>query len=471
MRGAFALTSRKFLLQGVSYFGSIFLARILAPEVFGIFAIVNFVIVFFASFSSAGLGAALIQRKKELEKKDLKIVFTLQQTLVLAVLLIIFLISPFIVSHYHLSADKVWLMRALSLSLFLDSLKTIPLILLERRLKFDKLIIPEIIEVISFQTLAVLLAWRGFGVWSFVIALLVRSSLGVLVLYWLCPWVPGLAWNFKKAKKLLYFGVPYQANSFIAMIKDAVMPVFVGSVVGAAAVGYLNWANTYSKVPLTIMSDIFRITFPSFARVQQDKKLLKKALEKSLKYTHLFLFPAIFILIATIKQIVEIIFTNKWLPALPAFYIHSLGILVVGVANTFMNAFWSLGKVKIATRLMIIYTIINWIVSVPLVFLLGFNGAMVGSVVVLLVSLPLNIYYLNKIVKVEILQNIASPFWAGLLSGIASYFLSQKWATNVFTLLFILGLGGLFYLIFLFVFEGRKLINEGRWIVKKLQAC
>ena len=72
--GVIVLTLRKFALRAISYLGGIFLARLLAPEIFGIFAIISFVINFFAFFSDVGLGAALIQKKEELAKKDLVIV-------------------------------------------------------------------------------------------------------------------------------------------------------------------------------------------------------------------------------------------------------------------------------------------------------------------------------------------------------------------------------------------------------------
>ena len=48
--GVVVLTARKFLLKAINYLGSIFLARLLVPEIFGIFAIVSFVITFFRRF-------------------------------------------------------------------------------------------------------------------------------------------------------------------------------------------------------------------------------------------------------------------------------------------------------------------------------------------------------------------------------------------------------------------------------------
>ena len=467
--GALMLVLRKFALRGVSYLGSIFLARLLAPEIFGVFAIVSFIINFFAFFSDVGLGAALIQKKDRLVPNDLSVTFTFQQILVVITMGIVFILAPFSAAKYHLGNDGVWMIRIFSISLFLTSLKTIPSILLERQLKFAKLIIPEVVEVISFQILAVGLAWQGYGIWSFIIALLVRSFLGTITLYFISPWRPSFAWDKDKIKRLVSFGIPFQLNGFIATIKDAVMPIFVGAVSGAAAVGYLNWAMTFSKLPILFMSDVFRVTFPTYSRIQDKKVILKKAVEKTIRFVNLFLFPAVFLLAAAARPIVTIIFTDKWLPALPAFYIHLFGILVVGIANSFMDTFWALGKTKIAVRLLIIYTVVNWVTSVPLVYRFGFTGAMVGSVIVLYLSLPLTWYQMNKIVHVEVIKNIWPAFFASVMAGLVTWQLSKTFIIDIVTLGMALLAGGLVYGCLLIAIERKRLLDDARWLWNKVR--
>jgi O-antigen/teichoic acid export membrane protein len=218
------------------------------------------------------------------------------------------------------------------------------------------------------------------------------------------------------------------------------------------------------------MSDIFRVTFPTYARIQHDKAILKKAVEKSLRFTNMFLFPAVFLLAATAKPIIHVVFTDKWLPALPAFYIHLFGILVVGVANIFMDTFWALGKTKIAIRLLLIYTVVNWASSVPLVYRFGFIGAMIGSVIVLYLSLPLTWYYMRRIVKVAVISQIWAAFTASLLAGLVTWQLSQHWPMKLSNLLVLLALGGILYLFLLLLLERQRLIADIKWLIKKLNA-
>ncbi|MDZ4228849.1 MAG: oligosaccharide flippase family protein [Patescibacteria group bacterium] len=461
--GVMVLTIRKFFLKAINYLGSIILARLLLPEIFGIFAIVSFIITFFGFFSDVGLGAALIQKKGKLTHKDLSVTFTLQQILVVAVTGLIWLTAPFFAAKYQLGLQGIWILRVFSLSLFLTSLKTIPSILLERKLQFKRLIWPEVVEVVSFQAIAVTLAYMGFGVWSFIFGLLIRSFLGTIVLFWLSPWRISFAWDKAVAKRLVSFGIPYNLNGFIATIKDAVMPIFVGAVSGAAAVGYLNWALTFSKLPILFMADIFRVTFPTYSRIQGNKEVLKKAIEKTIRFSNLFLFPTTFLLAALARPIVTIVFTDKWLPALPAFYIHLVGILVVGITNTFMDALWALGKTRIAVKLLIIFTLVNWGVSVPLVYLLGFNGAMIGSVIVLYVSLPLTWYYIRQIVKVEVIRHIWPAIAASVIAGLAAFKLSFL-AINLLNLFLVGFFGGLVYLACLVAFDKRRLSADISWL-------
>src|SRR5205085_8698756 len=105
-------------------------------------------------------------------------------------------------------------------SLFFSSLKSVPSVLLERNLKFNRLVIPEIVETLAFNILAVVLAWQGYGVWSFVIAVLVRGIIGTILIYILAPWPIGFRIKKSSIRNLFSFGLPYQLNGFIALIKD-----------------------------------------------------------------------------------------------------------------------------------------------------------------------------------------------------------------------------------------------------------
>src|SRR5688572_1144734 len=102
IRGVFTLTFRRLVLKIIDTIGIITLARLLSQESFGVFGIVSFVVFTFLSFfSDVGFGAALIQ-KEEVSDDDLKTTFTIQQGLVTALLIVAWLVAPWVGQFYNL---------------------------------------------------------------------------------------------------------------------------------------------------------------------------------------------------------------------------------------------------------------------------------------------------------------------------------------------------------------------------------
>src|SRR5512141_2256112 len=97
LTGIGTLLKRQIFVTGIAFIGNIALARILAPQMFGIYAIVAFVVQFFSIFSDVGIGAALIQKKEELTDEETSTLFWLQQILALAVVIATFVSSPLVI--------------------------------------------------------------------------------------------------------------------------------------------------------------------------------------------------------------------------------------------------------------------------------------------------------------------------------------------------------------------------------------
>src|SRR3989344_3401432 len=144
IKGIATLTGRTFVLQAIAFGATFLLTIFLDPSQYGTFFLVSAVINFFTYFSDIGLAAALIQKKESLTKEELRTTFSVQQFLIICLVVIILSLTPFLKEWYDFSDAAVGLMIALTLSLFLSSLKTIPSVMLERKLDFNRLVIPQI---------------------------------------------------------------------------------------------------------------------------------------------------------------------------------------------------------------------------------------------------------------------------------------------------------------------------------------
>src|SRR5688572_17663349 len=170
-----------FFQSGYSAFlglvANLILTILLSPAIFGIYITTLSIIALLNYFSDFGLAASLIQ-KKEIDNKDLTTVFTTQQTLILILILVGFSTTSFIRDFYKLPQEGVYLYWALLAAFFISSLKTIPSILLERKIEFQKIVMVQIVENTLFYITVIVLALLGFGLFSFTYAVLARSLVG-----------------------------------------------------------------------------------------------------------------------------------------------------------------------------------------------------------------------------------------------------------------------------------------------------
>jgi PST family polysaccharide transporter len=419
LTGIVALTSRTFLLQLIAFAATFLLTIFLSPQIFGVFYVVSAIINFLGYFSDIGLAAALIQKKEALTPEDLSTTFTIQQILVGVVVVIALAGSAMISKFYGLDVTGLWLLRALIISFFLSSLKTIPSILLERKLDFNRLVIPQILETVGFYAVAVILAWKGYGIVSFTWAVIVRAVVGLVAMYIISPWAIRLKLSRDVARKLMRFGVPFQLNSFIALLKDDLLTVFLGKILPFAQIGYIGWAKKWAEVPLRlIMDSVIRVTFPAFSRLQEHKEHLRAAIEKTLFGLSVAIFPISVGLLFFVQPLIGIIPKYaKWEPAILAFYILTISSVFAGLTTPLTNALNAIGKIKVTLGLMVMWTALTWILTLTLIKFFGFNGVplaflLVSTTIVVVVGL------VKREVQFSFWKSIYGALVASVLQGL-----------------------------------------------------
>lgn len=460
LTGVIALTSRTFLVQIISFAATFLLTVFLSPADYGTFFLVSAVVNFLTYFSDIGLAAALIQKKEKIQRSDLVTTFTIQQCLVIFLLFLLFSFSPWIKQTYQLSSAAVYLMWALGISLFLSSLKTIPSVLLERELAFNKLVLPQILENIAFNITAVYFAWRGWGINAFTIAVLLRGVVGLIAMYIIAPWQISLGVDKKTLSHLLKFGLPYQANTFLAVIKDDGMTIVLGKLIGQTGLGYIGWASRWAYLPLRFfMDNVTKVAFPAYARVQHDTQALKKGIEKTLFYLSLISFPIFMGMGVMATPLVNLIPRyQKWLPALLPLYLYLINAVWASLSTPLTNALNAIGKIKITFKLMIMWTVLTWALMPFLGLKFGFLGVALAASTISFSSIIVLIV-IKKYVDVDYFKVLKSPILGSLGMGVSLYFFTPFFTSLYLIPAYVLA-GALVYLVIVYLIEGKALITD-----------
>ncbi len=446
-RSMIVLVSRSGFLQMFSLVGIFFLTQYLSPKEFGIFFLVNELVGILSYFSDVGLSASLIQQKNIPTLNDLRTSFTIQQLLFGALCIVGLVISPFLARAYGWDNQTILLWASVLFGFFLASLKTIPSVLVERSLKFEKLVIVETVETIIFYSIAVTMAIKGFGINSYALAVIARGIFGLFTIYILSPWHIGLAWDKSSIKKLLKFGVPYQLNTIIAAIKDRLLNVILGGVVGPSGLGYLGWAQTWSQKPLRFISDnVTRVTFPAISQIQDNKSKLQSAVTKMIFFSAASVFPFVVGAAAILDVLIKLIPRyNKWEPAVFIFYLYAINSLWAAVSTPATNALAAIGHIKIVTKLMIMWTILTWSIVAPLGWIYGYKGVSIGVGIISFASIiPLLI--LKKFVNFSFITALMPPLISVVVMGISAVLISHNMAPSWINLIITITISSIIYL-------------------------
>ena len=398
-RGMRDMLVRHLLATLVSLGGSIVLARVLSPREFGTYAIATFIVNFFMVFGDLGLGAAFIQSSKSPDTKYFRISFTIQLALVTAVVLLTWTLAPLMISFYtSIGKQSLWLIRTMSLLLYLPVLRSASTIQLERGLRYGPIAWAEGIGMSLYQVVAVIGALRGFGVWSFVAASMISGIVGLIIVYRSAPWSVGLCFDWNEIRLALRQGFSFQSAPLMDVFSQWAIPAIAGILAGPTAVGYLGLALANARRPLLLSESVMRVSFPHFSRLQADPEKLQETINDYLVALLWVMFGWAGLLWTSSSPLVTFIYSAKWLPAVPALVIFAIAlpmdiiIWTVGMSYRATNRNWT------AVKIFGVKTILNLGLSALLVLRIGFLG------------IPLAYVAANTVCAILLLYNFASSF-------------------------------------------------------------
>jgi teichuronic acid exporter len=326
---ALQLAIRSVILRGLTFIGTVILARLLAPSDFGVYGIVAFVVSVCSALGDFGLGAALVQQAEEPTPGQLRTVWTMQQGIALAAVVVVWLAAPAATAIIAgLPSETAWMLRVLSLGLLLSSLRTLPAVMMERELRFGPLATAEVMQMVTFYTIAVALAIAGAGAWAFVLAGVAQLGMGAAVVNLAWRRRPSIGIDRGCLAKLLGFGFDYQASALFLNLRDAPLPALVGLVSGTAAAGLIQFAVRLALTIASIDEIVARIAFPAFARLQGHPHEQARALDAAILMTGLIVIPVQCWIAALAPILVPLVFGSQWSDAILPLQIICLGTLL-----------------------------------------------------------------------------------------------------------------------------------------------
>lgn len=302
------------------------LARLIAPEEFGIVAVATVIISFFSIFSDLGIGPAIIQNKM-LDKDDLSHIFsfTIWSGIILSGLF--FLCSWPISWYYEHNTTLLIICQILSINLFFASANIVPNALLFKAKEFRFIAWRSLGVQATGGAIAILAALKGAGLYALIINPILSSILLFVISYRKYPQHLKKTWGFSSIHKIFSFSAYQFLFNVINYFSRNLDKLLIGKYMGMSLLGYYEKSYRLMMLPLQNITHVITpVMHPVFSDYQNDLNRLATSYEKIIHLLAFIGLPFSVFLWFTAREITLIIFGEQWVPSIAIFQVLAISV-------------------------------------------------------------------------------------------------------------------------------------------------
>lgn len=422
----------KFSNEGVSFLFTIILARLLMPSDYGIIAMVGIFFAIARTFVNCGFGAALI-RKKDRTDADLNTCFYFNIAVAGISYILLFLASPFIADFFNQPILSP-LMKVMGITLIIGSFGIVQNTQFAYNINFKTTAKISLTSNVIGGLCAIVLAYKGYGVWALVLKEMIASIVGTSLLWLASSWRP--KWMFSKDsfKYLFGFGSKLLASYLIGTVYENIYPLVIGKFYTPAQLGNYTRGLQWAQLPATNITGIIQsVTFPVMSEIQDDEKRLEINYRRLLRTAAFIVFPVMIGLAAVASPLIRVVLTPKWDGAILYLQIICFGLMWYPIHAINLNLLQVKGRSDLFLRLEIIKRLTGLaILCISVSF--GITAMCIGMVVDSLFALVANTYYNGKMMQLGFLKQMTDvlPIFINslVMGGIVLFtteFISYEW--------------------------------------------
>ena len=460
--------------QALTFLSTFLLARLLLPDAFGLLGMVTVFTGFVVVFEDLGLGPAIVQAK-ELKQEQLSTIFWLNLGFSFFLALFLAALSPLVASFYA-EDSLAMILCVLAVKFPFGAFATVPQALLLKRMAFKHISIVDSLVVLLSASVAVILAYRGFGVWALVLQQLSVSIFRAL-LYWIVsPWKPGWAFRYREVKEQLNFGVNLQAGSMLNYGSRSVDDLLIGKFVGAGPLGVYQMAYRLMIWPLQNVSHVVgKVMFPALASIQDDRPRVKRAFLRVVSAIALITFPLMMGSWIVAPEAITLLLGDNWAGAIPIFRVLALLGLVQSITVNTGWIFLSQGRTDIRFRLTAVFSLL-FTTSFVLGLRWGAFGVAVAYTLASLLVTPVQLHIAGRLIDMrvtDVAKSLRAIFASALFMASIVWLVNQLLPSIVpaaLALLIQIGIGVLTYGATIHFFQVPAYVDLGGMLLEQVHA-
>lgn len=441
--------------QGISIVITLLLARFLIPEDYGLISMMAVFLAVANSLMDSGFKQALI-RKIDATKVDFNTAFYANIMLGSVSYLLLFISAPLIASFYN-ETRLILLIRVAGISILINSFQIIQRACLSRELKFRAQLQATVPSAIISGIIAVIMAFKGFGVWSLVTQMIGSALLTTVFLWSMKLWRPTRNFSRKSFDEMFGFGSKLFLSGLINTLFQNMYIIVIAKIFTATIAGQYYFAKNIKDMVLNqLVTSIQTVTYPALATLQDDDDALKLGYRKIIKVTTFLLFPAMTFMAVLTEPFFNVFLNEQWLPAVPYLQLMCIAGIMYPLHSINLNIL----KVKGRSDLFLYLEIIKKISIVIILYFsiqFGVFGILIGQIASSIISYIPNSYFSGKLIdysaKEQIFDILPNLVLSGIIAILVYYCISMLILPALLELLLFGSLAGVTYIGASYIFK------------------
>ena len=353
--------------QVLTFAFGIILARLLAPEDFGMLITLQVFTGLAGFIAGGGMGQALV-RAKTTTKEDYDIVFTLQLIIGCLIYAVFFFLAPWFATWYDTPIYND-LLRVSALSFLLRPFVNLPSSILHREMRFKAQALIRIGSLLVSSAVSIAMAYAGYGVWSLLIGGVSGSLASLCMLLGVTRWHPGLSTQFSRGRDIARYGFLVSLNDIVEYFRQQTTNFILSRTAGPVAVGLFNKADSLARIPHeTITGSVYQVLFRALAQQQDNKDASRYLFFRSISLVTIYVTPLYVFAFWLAEPLISIVYGEKWLPAAAPLAILALAgpfRTITNMSGAVLSARNWLGKELIVQVILTFLIITTTLVAQP----------------------------------------------------------------------------------------------------------
>jgi O-antigen/teichoic acid export membrane protein len=443
----------------VSFVRSIFLFRLLSPEVFGVYSFASAVIILTGSFPNFGMAGALLHRAPESEGEEaLRVHFTLN--LIFNLIWFAVMVGPgwFFIRE----PNSRWVFLVILITQVVDNLTETGRTKLSRSVTFRRLAFINLLITLVGSVTAVLLAFDGFGIWSLVSTDIVSALLMLVGIYFIRPvWKPRLGWIQNRVEYFVNFGRRGFLSAPLQQTIHKIDDIWTGLFLGDNSLGFYSRAYRLATYPgILLAAPLNPVALATYAELKNkpDQMEIAFAWINGLLIRFSCLVGGWLVLIA--PEFILLVAGEPWLPMINTFRLMLFFTLLDPLKITIAGIFNAIGRPEIGVKVQLMQLGILSVSLFAFGWLLGIEGVAIAVDLMVICGIVVLLRKAKAFISISIRELFVAPVLALSIAGLVVVLIYSQSSGVIHPFLNILFKSLIFlpgYLILLFFLERDRL--------------